>query len=142
MSALNPITSSSSLPDHLQRGQHGEKLARRFLQRRGLKYLTRNYASVRGEIDLLFRECQTLVFVEVRTRTGEQWQSPAASVDRAKKRRLMHAAKDYLQELEVVVPYHRFDIVEVILKRNRGLVTIRHIAGAFVSEILSPQGNH
>ena len=74
--------------------------------------------------------------------TGEQWQSPAASVDRAKKRRLMHAAKDYLQELEVVVPYHRFDIVEVILKRNRGLVTIRHIAGAFVSEILSPQGNH
>ena len=60
----------------------------------------------------------------------------------SQKRRLMHAAKDYLQELEVVVPYHRFDIVEVILKRNRGLVTIRHIAGAFVSEILSPQGNH
>ena len=54
----------------------------------------------------------------------------------------MHAAKDYLQELEVVVPYHRFDIVEVILKRNRGLVTIRRIAGAFVSEILSPQGSH
>ncbi len=63
MSALNPFTGSSSLPDHLQRGQYGEKLARRFLQRRGLKYLTRNYASVRGEIDLLFRECQTLVFV-------------------------------------------------------------------------------
>ena len=80
--------------------------------------------------------------VEVRTRTGEQWQSPAASVDRAKKRRRMHAAKEYLQELEVVVPSHRLDIVEVILKRNRGLVTIRHIAGAFVSEILSPQGNH
>jgi len=54
----------------------------------------------------------------------------------------MHAAEDYLQELEVVVPYHRFDIVEVILKRNRGLVTIRHIAGAFVSETLSPQANH
>ena len=142
MSALNPFTGGSSLPDHLQRGQYGKKLARRFLQRRGLKYLTRNYASVREEIELLFRKCQTLVFVEVRTRTGEQWRPPAASVDRAKKRRLMHAAEDYLQELAVVVPYHRFDIVEVILKRNRSLVTIRHIAGAFVSEILSPQGNH
>ena len=141
MSALNPFTGSSSLPDHLQRGQYGENLARRFLQRRGLKYLTRHYASVRREIELLFRECQTLVSVEDRTRTGEQWQPPAASVDQAKKRRLTHAAEDYLQELEVVVSYHRFDIVEVILKRNRTLVTIRHIAGVFVSEILSPQGN-
>ena len=141
MSALNPFTGGSSLPDHLQRGQYGEKLARRFLQRRGLKYLTRNYASVRGEIDLLFRECETLVFVEVRTRTGEQWQSLAASVDRAKKRRLMHAAEDYLRGLEVVVPYHRFDMVAVILKRARSLVTIPHIAGAFVSEIVSPQRN-
>ena len=140
MSALNPFTGGSSLPDHLQRGQYGKNLARRFLQRRGLKYLTRNYASVRREIELLFRECQTLVFVEVRTRTGEQWQPPTASVDRAKKRRLTHAAEDYLQELEVV-SYHRFDIVEVILKRNQTLVTIRHIAGVFVSEILSPQGN-
>ena len=59
----------------------------------------------------------------------------------SQKRRLTHAAEDYLQELEVVVSYHRFDIVEVILKRNRTLVTIRHIAGVFVSEILSPQGN-
>ena len=58
-----------------------------------------------------------------------------------KKRRLMHAAEDYLRGLEVVVPYHRFDMVEVILKRNRSLVTIPHIAGAFVSEIVSPQRN-
>jgi len=86
MSALNPFTDSSNLPHHLQRRQYGEKLAKRFLQRRGLKYLTQNYASVRGELDLLFREYQTLVFLEVHTRTEEQWQSPAASVDRAKKK--------------------------------------------------------
>ena len=56
MSALNPFTGGSSLPDHLQRGQYGEKLARRFLQRRGLKYLTRNYAYVREEIELHLKD--------------------------------------------------------------------------------------
>ena len=85
MNALNPFTGSSNLPEHLQCGQYGEKLAKRFLKRIGLKYLTQNHASVRGEVDLLFREYQTLVFVGVHTRTGKQWQSPAASVDRAGK---------------------------------------------------------
>ncbi|MBT5928391.1 MAG: YraN family protein, partial [Verrucomicrobia bacterium] len=75
-------------PDHLRKGMFGERAAERYLCQRGLKFLVRNYASKRGEIDLIFRQGQCMIFVEVKTRSHEKWSRPASAVN-AHKRKLI-----------------------------------------------------
>jgi putative endonuclease len=68
-------------PEHLKTGIRGEKEAKRFLISRGLKFLTANYNSGRGEIDLIFRDGDCLVFVEVQnTRSSEEWTRPSKAL--------------------------------------------------------------
>ena len=87
-------------PAHLYRGRLGEFTARKYLQRLGLKYLTSNFRSARGEIDLIFREEDCLVFVEVKTRSSEKWVRPAGAVNERKRRLLSQTALDYLRLLK------------------------------------------
>ncbi len=56
-------------PEHLRRGELGERAAKKHLQKLGLKFLTANFRSARGEIDLIFRDDDCLAFVEVKTRS-------------------------------------------------------------------------
>src|SRR5262245_3856447 len=65
-------------PEHLRRGEVGERAAKKHLQNLGLKFLTSNFRSERGEIDLIFRDSDCLVFVEVKARSSEDWTRPAA----------------------------------------------------------------
>ena len=120
----------SALPVHLQRGNLGEKSAKKHLRKLGLKFLTANYRSPRGEIDLVFRDEDCLVFVEVKTRSSEDWTRPAAAVDQDKRRLLSKAGLDYLRLLRNPPIKIRFDIVEVLL--DDGAVSeIRHLPNAF-----------
>ena len=117
-------------PEHLRRGRLGERAARRHLQRCGLKFLTANHKARGGEIDLVFRDEQCLVFVEVKTRSDESWTTPADAVDAGKRRRLSVAALDYLRLLKGRSVDFRFDIVEV-LWREGGAGEVRHWPNAF-----------
>jgi putative endonuclease len=117
-------------PEHLLRGQAGERAARRHLQEQGLKFLTANFNSRRGEIDLIFRDSDCLVFVEVKTRTRGQWTRPAAAVNARKRRLLSLTALDYLRLLEDPQVKIRFDVVEVLLQ-DGAVVEIRHLPGSF-----------
>jgi len=117
-------------PEHLRRGKLGERAARQHLQKLGLKFLTANFRSDRGEVDLVFRDADCLVFVEVKTRSSEDWTRPAAAVNARKRRLLSQTALDYLQQLnnpEVVI---RFDIVEVLLADD-AVREIRHLPNTF-----------
>ena len=117
-------------PEHLRRGRLGERAAKRQLKQGGLKFLYANFASEHGEIDLIFREGKTLVFVEVKTRSSESWTRPAAAVNADKQRKLIATARDYLRLLRHPnVPY-RFDIVEVLLADGR-VDEVRHQPNAF-----------
>src|SRR5436190_5266612 len=117
-------------PLHLLYGELGERAARKQLKRQGLKFLTANFRSKRGEIDLVFREQDCLVFIEVKTRSSEEWVRPAAAVDRERRERLSRAALDYLRLLKNPPIKIRFDIVEVLL--NEGAVReIRHLPNTF-----------
>ena len=117
-------------PEHLRRGRLGERAARRQLKKDGLKFLYANFCSEHGEIDLIFREGKTLVFVEVKTRSSESWTRPAAAVNADKQRKLIATARDYLRLLRHPnVPY-RFDIVEVLLADGR-VDEVRHQPNAF-----------
>ena len=98
-------------PEHLRRGELGERAAKRHLQKLGLKFLTANFRSTRGEIDLIFRDGDCLSFVEVKARSSEDWTRPAAAVDATRRRRLSRAALDYLRMLKNPPVNIRFDIV-------------------------------
>ncbi|HAV62688.1 MAG TPA: YraN family protein [Verrucomicrobiales bacterium] len=118
------------LPEHLRRGRLGERVAKNHLQQLGLKFLTANFKSRRGEIDLIFRDGNTLVFVEVKTRSSEGWVRPAGAVNARKRRLLSMTALDYLKRLADPRVSIRFDIVEVLL--SGGVVCeIRHLSNAF-----------
>ena len=106
----------SSKSGHLRRGARGEKLARRFLKRSGYRILFRNFRGRSGgEIDVVCRDNDTLVFVEVKTRTREDFGRPFAAVDRAKQKRISRGALAWLRMLDNPDILFRFDVVEVIV---------------------------
>ena len=120
----------SPKPLHLVYGQLGERAARKHLKGKGLKFLTANFRSTRGEIDLVFRDNDCLVFVEVKTRSSEEWSRPAAAVDNIRRKRLTRAGLDYLRLLRNPQVKVRFDIVEVLLEAG-AVHEIRHLPNSF-----------
>src|SRR5205823_14133207 len=105
----------SSRPQHLRRGARGEKLACRFLRHNGYKILYRNFKGRSGgEIDVVCRDQDTLVFVEVKTRAREDFGRPYEAVDREKQKRISRGALAWLRMLDNPDILFRFDVVEVI----------------------------
>ena len=112
-------------------GPHGERIAAAFLTDAGLRVLDRNWRCRDGEIDVVAREPGVLVFVEVKTRSGGAFGSPAEAVTATKARRLRRLAQQWLAaerppgEAEL-----RFDVVSVV--RRRGWAPeVTHLRGAF-----------
>jgi putative endonuclease len=120
-------------PLHLRHGELGERAAKKHLKRQGLKFLTANFRTPRGEIDLIFRERDCLVFVEVKTRSSEDLVRPAAAVDKERRGRLTRAALDYLRLLKNPLVKVRFDIVEVLL-HDGAVREVRHLPNTFPME--------
>lgn len=82
---------------HSNRGTQAEHWAQMYLERQGLKTITKNFHAARGEIDLIMRHDQTLVFVEVRLRSTNSHGSALESIDKKKQQCLISAAQEYLQ---------------------------------------------
>lgn len=120
-------------PLHLRHGELGERAAKKHLKRQGLKFLTANFRTPRGEIDLIFRTGDCLIFVEVKTRSSEEWVRPAAAVNAERRRRLTRAALDYLRLLRNPPVKVRFDIVEVLLE-DSAVREVRHLPNTFAME--------
>jgi putative endonuclease len=109
----------SSKPEHLRRGALGEKLARRFLRRNGYKILYRNFRGRSGgEIDIVARDHDALVFIEVKTRTREDYGRPMTAVDRQKQRRISRGGLAWLRLLDEPDILFRFDVVEVMIAQG------------------------
>ena len=126
------ISSSSAAeatgdPRHLL-GRKGEKIAARHLRRLGFKVLYRNFRAPHGgEVDLVCRDGDTLVFVEVKTRTNEAFGTPAEAVTASKQRLIARGALAWLRMLHHPDIYYRFDIVEVRMAgRNAEVNLIRN----------------
>jgi putative endonuclease len=132
MSLLGKLTfwRKDEMPLHLRRGNLGESVARKHLRKQGLKFLTANFKSKRGEIDLVFRDGDCLVFVEVKTRSSEDWTRPAAAVDFDKRRKLWLCGLDYIRLLKNKQVKFRFDIVEVLLVDGE-VNEVRHLPNTF-----------
>lgn len=93
-------------------GRDAEARAQRFLQQQGLKLIEKNFRCRVGEIDLIMRDEQMLVFVEVRFRKDQRFGGAAASVGRIKQQRLWRSASTYLMRFPRA-PACRFDLVAI-----------------------------
>lgn len=98
-----------------QVGKRGEEAALRYLKRKGYRILQRNYVCKMGEVDLIARENDTLVFIEVKTRTSNAFGPPQLAVNAAKQIQLSQAALCFLKENHLENARARFDVVAVLL---------------------------
>ena len=96
----------------LEQGQASELKACRYLEQQGLVLIERNYRCRMGELDLIMRDHEHLVFVEVRSRNNPNYGNPAETVTKRKQNRLLRAAAYYLQRQRLNLPC-RFDIVAI-----------------------------
>jgi putative endonuclease len=109
-------------------GERGERCAARYLRRHGLRVLQRGYRTKLGEIDLIARESDTLVFVEVKSRRRGV---PAEAVTVEKQRRLTLAALHFLRRHRLLDERSRFDVVAIVWPDDRRPPEIEHIRNAF-----------
>lgn len=119
---------SKMVPTRL-RGDKGEEAAARFLRKRGLKVLERNWRFRQWELDIICRDGDTLVFVEVKTRKTGGMGTPADALDHKKQARLVKAASHYLSRNDAWDEPCRFDFVAVL--DSGASMDVEHIENAF-----------
>ena len=107
------------------KGDFGEEKAVKYLKKQKYKIIKRNFKNKVGEIDIIARQGETVVFVEVKTRTDEKFGFAAEAVDLKKQHKIKNVALLYSQKENIA--NMRFDVVEVYLKEDR----INHIVNAF-----------
>jgi len=116
------------LASHIATGLRGEDLAHRYLQKLGYTIVARNYR-VPGlaELDLVARDGSTVVFVEVKTRSSEEFGSPDRQIDSEKREHLFRAAAAFLRRARLGWEVARFDVVNVVLERPPKIEHLRDV---------------
>jgi len=114
-----------------QLGKWGEQLAAAYLEAKGWVIVQHNWRCRYGEIDLIARHGDTLVFVEVRTRSSARYGSPEESVNRRKQQKLRQLALLYLTTAEAHYSSYRFDVVTLFCPDMTGEPLVNHYSHAF-----------
>lgn len=107
-----------------QIGKWGEGVAEKYLVSQGMETLARNFRTAHGEIDLVMRSGECIVFVEVKARTGDSYGMPELAVTETKKAHLAAAIEDYLSTLLKIPDQWRVDVVSVRGKPGTGNVEV------------------
>ncbi len=107
-------------------GKKGEKIARLFLEQQGYKILAVNFRTKSGEIDLIARDNETLVFVEVKTRSSNKFGSPLDALTFHKCRQISKVALEYLMKNGGVDQPARFDVVAVRIGADREVELVKN----------------
>ena len=101
-----------------QLGQKGEKVASQYLEKMGYTIVSRNYKSSYGEIDIIAKDKNELVFVEVKTRCSKKYGEAREAVNEPKKKHIKKAATYYIYKHRLENELIRFDVMEVYAKEN------------------------
>ena len=109
---------------YTQLGHKGESIAVGFLKKNGYKILEQNYQNKLGEIDIVAKDRDTLVFVEVKTRRSDQYGHPKWAVTPRKQRKISMVALYYLKENRLSNPKARFDVVTILDRQKAPVVEI------------------
>jgi len=116
-------------------GDYGERLAHRHILCLGWFVLERHYQDKLGEIDLIGVDGETIVFVEVKTRSNDQY-DPSEAVDLEKQRRITRTAKGYMKWHNLINQPCRFDVISIIVDKDskNAQPALRHFRSAFEAE--------
>ena len=115
-------------------GEECETLAASWLQEQGMRVLARNFRGKTGEIDIIARDREHLVFLEVRARSNRAFNSAAGSVDRRKQQRILRTAQLFLQRHPALACLPcRFDVIAFEPRQSGNNLEIRWIPGAFTA---------
>ena len=118
--------------DRKEIGRLGERMALEFLQKKGCQVLAANYRVGRlGEIDLIISMQDQLRFIEVKTRTGNAYGTPAEAVSHKKQKTIRQVALCFLKANGATDVPVQFDVIEVILARDGRMLDIRHLEEVF-----------
>jgi len=109
----------------LETGKRGEEIAKRYLEKNGYKIIEQNYKTKYAEIDLVAKKKNEMVFVEVRTKRGENFGTPEETINKKKLRKLWGNAKAYVSWKKWQGSY-RVDAVCVVLKPNGEIDRLSH----------------
>lgn len=120
------------MAEHNELGKSGENKACDYLRKEGYTILHRNWIYDRHEIDIIARNNDYIIFVEVKTRTSARWGNPEEAVSKSKIRRIVEAADFYLKENEIDIDV-RFDVISMVW--NGTDFKIDHIDDAFFAPV-------
>lgn len=116
-------------PNRRRQGDEGEDLACAFLEREGYAIVERNFRYERAEVDVIAKDGDELVFVEVKSRRSNAFGEPEDAVDEAKQEQIVNAAEGYLTEKDLDNAPVRFDVVAITYRDDSPV--IEHIRDAF-----------
>lgn len=111
-------------------GKFGEDQATNFLEKQNCEIIARNFICKQGEIDIIAKDKDEIVFFEVKTRNNELFGKAVEAVDNFKQKHIWLAAKYYLYSNNLMNSFVRFDVIEVYVKNNR--VFINQIRNMFI----------
>lgn len=117
------------MAQHNELGKKGEQLATQYLLDNNYKILEKNYRYLKAEVDIIAQKAETLVAVEVKTRTSAYFGNPEEFVNPKKIKLLISAIDNYVIERDLDVEV-RFDIISIITNKNK--TNIEHIEDAFL----------
>ncbi len=113
-------------------GKMGESYALEYMKNRNYEILAQNYRVGRlGEIDLIATKSEQIFFVEVKSRTGYSFGTPAEAVSYKKQRTIRNVAACYIKEHRILDVEVHFDVIEIIMTKDGELINVNHIADAF-----------
>lgn len=111
-----------------QIGRLGEEIAAQYLQERGYQIVQRNLQIVHTEVDIVARHDDTVILVEVKTRSSEDYGSGVEYISQRKQNQLIKAGKAYMKKGEWI----RFDVISILMDPSRNItLKIQHIRNAF-----------
>jgi putative endonuclease len=110
-------------------GKEGERVAEQYLKDKGYKLIERNYRCALGELDLILLDRRVVVFVEVKTRSGNGYGTPLEAVEFRKQRKMIQTAQYFLGEKKLHQRDARFDVVGISWPGREPV--IEHIENAF-----------
>lgn len=120
--------------DRISLGKQGEDLAATYLKSHGVDIIKRNYRQKSGEIDIIARDQECLVFVEVKTRKSLRYGQPFEAVTPKKQAQISRIALDYMTRNKLSDQAVRFDVVSIVMCKD-GKPQIEHLANCFEAAI-------
>lgn len=113
-------------------GNYGEELATNFLEKNKYKIIEKNYSCKLGELDIIAKDKDILVFIEVKSRTNKSYGEPGEAITYYKKKNIIKTAQYYIMKNKLQNEFCRFDVVEILLSDDDN--NIRLIKNAFMME--------